>query len=231
MIYSDSLSALLTFSFIDFSACSRMTWLKNSLGNKLFTSNQSRLSHRLHSANLSVNKKVCEPHRQKRTCCTLLQSVKAYRETVSVYSLTVFTCSKFSPFFLKKYLLNKGLCKCQRIWERGGCNPVLDMFWCVVLAHHSRLRRSEWHDRGKCLRQAWINMLRQDTESLPLFLFFSLTHCLSFCLAFSIFYSCSLPSFAFLIPLLLTLPPMFTTRSQPLGISKHPGSRQSNLNI
>lgn len=33
--------------------------------------------------------------------------------------------------------------------------------------------RGDQAERGKCLRQVWINMLRQDTEILPVAMFLS----------------------------------------------------------
>lgn len=74
-------------------------------------------------------------------------------------------------------------------------------FESVFSACHSRQRRSECHDRGKCLRQAWINMLRQDTEILPLSVSLTPSHTLflSVCPVFSLFqfshFSCFNPAY------------------------------------
>lgn len=126
----------------------------------------------------------------------------------------------------------RGVYKCQGIWERGGCNLVLDVFWCVFSACRSRQRRSDWHERGKCLRQARINMLRQDTEILPL-THTNTRHLPLLSRLFSLF---QFPSLALSYrshsnPLLLqTLPQCLLQQGPPLVISKHPGSTESNLN-
>lgn len=122
-----------------------------------------------------------------------------------------------------------GLYKCQEIWERGRCNLVLDVFWCVFSACHSRQRRSDWHDKGKCLRQVSINTLRQDTEILPLSVSLGAFQCTP---CFFILY----PFSNFLLSLCSTPLPPFNPSYywhylrcllQKAGHSKHPGSTGS----
>lgn len=68
--------------------------------------------------------------------------------------------------FFKLCNLHEWAAECHGIWKQGGCNLCFSMQNVIA-------GRGDQAERGKCLRQVWINMLRQDTEILPLAMFLS----------------------------------------------------------
>lgn len=97
--------------------------------------------------------------------------------------------------------------------------------WCVLVCFLSLPLQAEAiriARQRECLRQAWINMLRQDTEILPLAPLCARLSCIY---SFYIFYSCP-PLLFFVIPLITDM----LTKKRPLVISRRPGITWSNLN-